>query len=377
MPPKKKRSCKQGATPSEECCIYCQPVTLGKDEALFCVGSCQQGLHRYCASVSAQRYQAITGDSSPFLCPNCCCEQQKEQIAVLTNSVESLRHEITQLKESLVSVSGAQTAMAETSKRSYATATKSSVSRCHAYNRSSKHSARTLSSTSSPTTLDTNGESVPPVPSDPPTMSKVKVAGARRIWGTLRDCTIKSVKNVIARVCKIDSGVHVKRKVKENPTSKKTRWWFVLHATEDLLCDLEGKWAEVNLQTSWKLEPCFKPFETDSQSAENLSHLLNPSLDSHAPCIRDNDKETAVNPAAGITKPNDNANETVANSAAGLTEPNDNAQCPIPSPSSGTLLPTQHSQSSHPDHSNSPPLTSSSSTSFLGVTTRAMASPAQ
>ena len=84
MPPKKKQSCKQGATPSEECCICCQPVTLGKDEALFCVGSCQQWLHRYCASVSAQRYQAITGDSSPFLCPNCCCEQQKEQIAVLT-----------------------------------------------------------------------------------------------------------------------------------------------------------------------------------------------------------------------------------------------------------------------------------------------------
>ena len=357
MPPKKKQSCKQGATPSEECCICCQPVTLGKDEALFCVGSCQQWLHRYCASVSAQRYRAITGDSSPFLCPNCCCEQQKEQIAVLADSVESLKHEITQLKESLVSVSAAQTAMAETSKRSYATATKSSVSRCRD-DRSSKHSARALSSISSPTTLDSNGESVPSVP---PTMSKVKVAGARRIWGTLRDCTVKSVKNVIARVCKIDSGVHVKRKVKENSTSKKIRWWFVLHATEDLLCDLEGKWAEVNLQTSWKLEPCFKPFETDSQSAKNLSRLLNPSLDSHAPCIRDNDKETAANPAAGITKPNDNANETAANSAAGLTEPNDNAQCPIPSPSSGTLLPTQHSQSSLPDHSNSPLLTSSTS----------------
>ena len=169
MPPKKKRSCKQGATPSEECCICCQPVTLEKDEALFCVGSCQQWLHRYCASVSAQRYRAITGDSSrPFLCPNCCCEQQKEQIAVLTDSVESLKHEITQLKESLASVSAAQTAMAEASKRSYATATKSSVSRRHD-DRSSKHSARALSSTStSPTTLDTNGESIPPVPSVPP-----------------------------------------------------------------------------------------------------------------------------------------------------------------------------------------------------------------
>ena len=44
--------------------------------------------------------------------------------------------------------------------------------------------------------------------------SKVKVDGACRIWGTLHDCTAKSVKNVIARVCKVDGGVHVKCKVK-------------------------------------------------------------------------------------------------------------------------------------------------------------------
>jgi len=71
----------------------------------------------------------------------------------------------------------------------------------------------------------------------------------------------------------VDGGVHVKCKVKENPTSKKIRWWFVLHAAEGLLCDLEGKWAEVNLQTLWQLECCFKPLETDPQSTETFSQL--------------------------------------------------------------------------------------------------------
>lgn len=92
-----------------------------------------------------------------------------------------------------------------------------------------------------PTSKTTNGESVLP------STSKVKVAGAHRIWGTLRDCTVKSA---IFCVCKIDRGVHVKRKVKENSVTNKDRWWFVLHGCESLLCKLEEKWPQENLQTS-------------------------------------------------------------------------------------------------------------------------------
>ena len=50
MPPKKKQTSRQGASPSESCCVCCQSETVGKDEALFCTGSCQKWLHRYCAS---------------------------------------------------------------------------------------------------------------------------------------------------------------------------------------------------------------------------------------------------------------------------------------------------------------------------------------
>ena len=60
--------------------------------------------------------------------------------------------------------------------------------------------------------------------SELPLTSKVKVEAARKVWGTLHECTTKSVKNVIARVCKIEKGVYVKRKVSENSATKKFKW---------------------------------------------------------------------------------------------------------------------------------------------------------
>jgi len=81
--------------------------------------------------------------------------------------------------------------------------------------------------------------------------------GVRRIWGTLSECTVNSVKNVISRICKLENGLHVRRKTKFSPVTNKTKWWFVVHADEGLLSELNTKWDQVKLQTSWNLEPCF------------------------------------------------------------------------------------------------------------------------
>ena len=35
--------------------------------------------------------------------------------------------------------------------------------------------------------------------------------------------------------------------------------WFVIHADEAVLCELNSKWESVNLQTSWQLQTCLKP----------------------------------------------------------------------------------------------------------------------
>jgi len=103
---------------------------------------------------------------------------------------------------------------------------------------------------------------------------KVKVTGARRIWGTLQECSVRSVRNTLTRLCGIGNSVRVKRKTKVNPSTHRSQWWFVLHADESLLVALEEKWAPVCLQTSWKIEPCFKPAEASTE--ENTPSSVTP-----------------------------------------------------------------------------------------------------
>ena len=86
---------------------------------------------------------------------------------------------------------------------------------------------------------------------------RVKVDSARRVWVTTMHTTTKSISNAISRLCKIE-GLTIKRKT-SNPSAKKKSWWFVIHADEALLHELETKWASVNLQTSWLLQHCTKP----------------------------------------------------------------------------------------------------------------------
>ena len=43
----------------------------------------------------------------------------------------------------------------------------------------------------------------------------------------------------------------------ESPTTGRPRWWYVVHSSESTLMELEAKWDQVKVQTSWKLEPCF------------------------------------------------------------------------------------------------------------------------
>ena len=93
------------------------------------------------------------------------------------------------------------------------------------------------------------------------------VPGARRIWGTMRTCTVPTVVNSIARLTDVgDSALRVKRKFKTGTAGKVTRWWYIIHVEEACLQQLENEWQKVELQTSWKLEPCYRYLESDEQT---------------------------------------------------------------------------------------------------------------
>jgi len=63
--PAKKKAGSQTSVLKEPCCLCCQPVSVGKDEAPFCAGACQKKLQRYCASVSECCYKAMSDSSTP------------------------------------------------------------------------------------------------------------------------------------------------------------------------------------------------------------------------------------------------------------------------------------------------------------------------
>ena len=100
MPPKSSKTQHKAASAANQdpCCICLQKFGP-KDEVLFCSGSCQKYLHRYCASVSEQAFKGLASeDADPFLC-FCCFKAHKEkQVASLLSTVESLKEEINALK---------------------------------------------------------------------------------------------------------------------------------------------------------------------------------------------------------------------------------------------------------------------------------------
>ena len=85
------------------------------------------------------------------------------------------------------------------------------------------------------------------------TGSKVKVAGARRIWNTLPTCSAKDIATTISKVVPTKLDLRVKRKTKNIAKNSKTVWWFVVHGSESDLTILEHDWDKVHQQTLWSL----------------------------------------------------------------------------------------------------------------------------
>ena len=87
---------------------------------------------------------------------------------------------------------------------------------------------------------------------------RVTVEGARRIWGTHHHATTKTIENAISRFCNVQ-GLRIKRKTSRNRQTQKTSRWFVIHAQESVLQELDSKWDALSTQTSWTLKQCTKP----------------------------------------------------------------------------------------------------------------------
>ena len=103
----------------------------------------------------------------------------------------------------------------------------------------------------------------------------ISVPGKRRVWGTLKVCSASTVRKVILQVAKLpeEATLQVKRKFKTAGEDKRVvRWWHVISGDEEVLSLLDRNWENVEVQTSWQIEPCLiAPQKPEAASSSNVN----------------------------------------------------------------------------------------------------------
>ena len=84
------------------------------------------------------------------------------------------------------------------------------------------------------------------------------VDGVRRVWGTMRGCSYRTVLSTLQRLTSVAENVEVRRKFKKRGNTE-VRWWFLIRGEETVLQNLEQEWVNIENSTSWKLERCYQP----------------------------------------------------------------------------------------------------------------------
>ena len=190
---------------SDPCAVCNKAIVDGRDEALFCEGKCQAWLCRCCARVSSEQHKLLTANTEPFFCPTCGQEHNQAQIAELKNTVEALKLELSQLKKAFSDFQDQAT---------QPTTINSTTINSKSYAAAATTDHKTRSTKQRPTVTDVRKKSNlmhqspkrPPdsTPSAPGTVSsnnsaasnstaqsnRARVEGARRIWGTVKSCTV-------------------------------------------------------------------------------------------------------------------------------------------------------------------------------------------
>ena len=156
---------------------------------------------------------------------------------------------------------------------------------------------------------------------------KCRVAGVRRIWGTLKSTTTNAVSGTIRKLANVDKDLRVLRRLKKS--GEKTQWWFVLKSEEETLANLEKEWNKIHLQTNWKIEPCLKLVEQESCYATPAEP---PSLQPELTSIS--------------TSPSQTSHTTTPITASPPSSPTHH---PVPTPGDPHLTPEAHQPQAHID----------------------------
>ena len=266
-------------------CELCCDTLEKEQDILKCEGECGCVVHRYCAGVTKRHYETLCKNHSPFVCQWCSMrvsraiiEQQQSEVTALKSDLAAARATIAKLNEEL-----AQRATSPVAPSYALVASQPQRKRPNSRRQPqrSEGTNRTTSGSQAPTVPIAEINSTPATRNSNSNISsqeRVRVEGARRIWGTHPHATTKTIENAIERFCKIQ-GLRIKRKTSQNVQSRKSSWWFVIHADESVLQQLDTSWEALSTQTSWILKPCSKPADVGNSAQISLDGSAQVQLD--------------------------------------------------------------------------------------------------
>ena len=255
------------------CELCCGAFEKGQD-VLKCEGECGCVVHRYCAGVTKRHFESLSKGSIPFVCQWCSLRTSKAVIEQLQSMISSLQSELAATKEALAKQNELTTHTPSPSPdQSYAAAVVSRPTghggRQHHRRQRQRPAAAKISNTTATATQSSTSAAGNTATTEI-SQTRVKVEGARRIWGTLPHATTRTVQNAIDRFCNVH-GLRIKRKTSRSVHLGKTSWWFVVHADEPVLRELDEKWESLSTQTSWILKPCSKPADIENHASDSSS----------------------------------------------------------------------------------------------------------
>ena len=144
-----------------------------------------------------------------------------------------------------------------------------------------------------------NERSSPKPPTSDNSKRSVAVENARKIWGTMKAATSKTVLSAIKHVAPNLNSLTVKRKFYVHNGSVK-RWWHVIRGSKAQIDLLDSSWNKIQTQTGWKLQPLMSFSSTISALPVVATNL---ETSSSSPVNNDDSTTVIVNNLLPATAP--------------------------------------------------------------------------
>ena len=181
-------------TDKNTCELCCDTLEKGQD-ILKCDGECGCVVHRYCAGVTKRHYESLGKGHKPFVCQWCSMMTSKAVIEQLQSEVALLQSELVATKAELAKQSEQAALASASSPTSYAAAAASQGpsnqgrqqprrNRQKLQRRGRPTANATSSHSSTPTDSESRSTTSTNLSEAAPQSARVRVEGARRIWGT-------------------------------------------------------------------------------------------------------------------------------------------------------------------------------------------------